>query len=66
MGDRNSIDFSAGVKIDLIFVWVVDMGLFLVWGHKKWHSFRVGIEIDLISVLGSKLYWFLCGGSKFN
>ena len=36
----------------------------LVLEYRNRLDIRVGIEIDLISVMGSKLSWFLCAGSK--
>ena len=52
---------------------VTEMIGFCVWieivfepGHLNWFDIRVGIEIDLMSVLRSKLTFFLCGGSKLT
>ena len=39
---------------------------FCVEGHRNRLVFRVGIETDLTSVLGSKLFWLLCGGSQLT
>ena len=38
----------------------------LVLEYRNRLDIRVGIEIDLISVMGSKLTWRLCAGSKLN
>ena len=35
-----------------------------MWGHRNRLDVRVGTEIDLVSVMGSKLTWFSCTGSK--
>ena len=39
---------------------------FCVGASKSSSYIRVGIEIDLISVIGSKLIWFLLGGSNLT
>ena len=44
-------DFSVGIEIFLVVVWVVEIDVTSVWG----------IGVDLISVWGSDLTWF-CGG----
>ena len=44
--------FWVGVETDLVFLWVVFIGLMSVWE----------IEVVLISVQGSELTRFLCGG----
>ena len=41
------------------------MGVFAS-GHRKQLGFGVGIEIDLTSVMGWKLTWFLCAELKLN
>ena len=54
-------------SIDLVFVWVVEIDLVVCEPEITWFScehqnrldVRVGIEIDLISVMGSKLTRFL-------
>lgn len=58
------IEFSAGLK--LTWFWRVETGLGFVSGHRNWFHFRAAIEIDLISVLESKLTWILCRGSKLT
>ena len=47
----------------MICVWIE---IVFVSGHLNGFDFRVEIEIDLISVLRSKLIWFICGGSKLT
>ena len=70
VGDRNWLDFSVGIIIDLVRCggrkWLVlESGSKLTWfscrGHAKLAVFRVGIDISLNSVLGSKLTWFCVG-----
>ena len=50
VGDRNWLDFGVGLGIDLVFVWVVEIDLFLLYGpkmtrfwcgHRKWLGFCV-------------------------
>ena len=60
------------VKNDLISVcggsasfWIEINWLF-VSGHRNRLDIRVGIKIDMISVMGSKLTWFICAGSKLT
>ena len=50
---------GVGIESDLIFVRVIRIDL--ISGDRNWLDFRVGMGIDLISVLGSKLTSFLCG-----
>ena len=64
------------VQIDLVFVWQSKMTCFFrVWveidgGFMLWHrsrvDIRVGIDIDLISMVGSKFTWFLYAVSKLT
>ena len=55
-----------GSKMTGFRVWI-DINLFLVsGGHRIWLVFRVGINIYLTSVLGSKINWLLCEGSKLT
>ena len=35
-------------------------------GHRNRLDIRMGIKIDLISVVGSKFTWFLCAESKLT
>ena len=39
---------------------LIEINSALVSGHQNRLDIRVGIENDLISVMGSKLAWFLC------
>ena len=75
MGGRNRLDFSASVGTDLVLcedrilpglVSGSNLTWFCVGGHRNWLVSRVGIEADLASVMGSKLTWLLCGGSKLT
>ena len=43
----------------------VENGLVSVSTHRNWRYFKVKIEVDLVSVLGSKLTWFLCAGRRW-
>ena len=61
--DRNCLGFVWGSKITWFIVWI-EINLFFVSGVSKLTRFRVGIEIDLASGLGSKLTCFQCGGSN--
>ena len=71
----NDFDSSVEITIDLICV-AVENDLFLVSGsnltrffvsgHRNRLDIRAGIEIDLISVIGSILSWFLLWGSKLT
>ena len=51
------------VRVENDLVWSLDRNTldFRVGGLAKLIVFRVGIEIDLTSVLGSKLTWFCVG-----
>ena len=51
---RQSLGFSVSIKIDFVFVWVVDVGLISVYG----------IEHDFNSVYGSEFGWCMSGGRK--
>ena len=46
-------------------VWIEISSVF-VSGHRNRLDISVGIEIDLISVMGLRLPWFLCAGSKLT
>ena len=69
------IDFSVGIGIDLFFVWRSKLLLFIAWmeitsvfvsGHRNRRDIKVEIEIDLSSVMSSKLTKFLCARSKLT
>ena len=72
VGCQNWLDFSAGDRHWLGFWVAVENELFLgsrsIWvfvsGHRNRLDIRVGIEFDLISVIGSKLTRFLCAWRK--
>ena len=77
MGGRNWLDFSCRDRHWLDFCSAAENYLCLGSGSGNNSPFlafcvrassrlgiRVGIEIELISVVGSKLTWLLCGGSK--
>ena len=51
------------MRVENDLVWSLDRNTldFRVGGLAKLIVFRVGIEIDLTSVLGSKLTWFCVG-----
>ena len=55
-GGRKSLVFCVWIEINSIFV----------SGHRNRLDIKVGIEIDWISVMGSRLTWFLCAGSKLT
>ena len=70
MADRN-IYFSVEIGIDLIlcgrndlFCFWIKKNSFLMPGHRHTLDIRVEIEIDLISVMRSKLTWSSPWGSK--
>ena len=42
----------------------IEINSVFVSGHRNRLHIRVGIGIDLISVMGSKLPWLFCAGSK--
>ena len=44
----------------------IEINCVLVSGHRNRLDIRVGIKIDLISVMRSKLTWFLCAGSNLT
>ena len=46
-------------------VWI-EINSNVVSGHRNQLYITMGIEIDLISVMESKLTWRLCAGSKLN
>ena len=49
---------------------VLSVRIEIYWVFVSWHrnrfDIKVGIETDLISVMGSKLTWFLCTASKLT
>ena len=62
-----------GAENDMDFVWrsqkkygcvSIEMKLVFVSGRRDRLGIGVGIEIGLISVMGSKLTWFWCAGSR--
>ena len=55
--------FCGGRKWLVFSVWI-EMNSFFVLKHGSRLVVRVEIEIYVISVMGSKLTWFLCAGSK--
>ena len=63
VGNPNWLEFSVGVWMTWSLLGWSKLTWFFVSRHQHWHRFRVGIESDLLSVLGSKLS-LLCGGSK--
>ena len=57
--NRTQIDFTVGIELDFVFVWVDEIELILLWGIElDLVSFGVGIGIDLVVVWGSKMIWF--------
>ena len=65
MGNRNWLDFSIGIWINLVFGWwlcmtwtitrdLIETYLVFVSGHRNRYDIRVGMEPALTSVLGSK------------
>ena len=50
----------------LVFSVWIEINTAFVSGHRNRLDIRMGIEIDLISVMGSKLTWFLCGWPKMT
>ena len=74
VGNRSWLDFGVGSDLTWFYVGVgndlvwsldrnaLDVG---VWGHAKSIIFRVGIEMDSTSALGSKLTWFCVGGRNW-
>ena len=63
--DRNWLGFCVAVENGFFFrVWI-EINSNVVSGHRNQLYITMGIEIDLISVMESKLTPFLCGESKF-
>ena len=58
--------FSVGIRIDLVLCGGWRWLSFVIRGHRNWPVFRVGIAIDLIPGLGSRLTWSFCGESKLT
>ena len=71
--DRNGLDFSDGVEINLFFVCGIEIDLFLVWVSKLMFLMRrsrltfvlFASRNYLVLLYGSKLTWFLCAGRKW-
>ena len=55
---RKWLVFSVSIKLDFVFVWVVEIDLYFIAGDRTWLDFSVGIGIDLVLVWGSKMAWF--------
>ena len=64
---ENDLNSVWWIGIDLVFVKLskttfsvrIEISGAFVSGHRKWLDIRVGIKMDLISVMGSTLTWFL-------
>ena len=61
---QNWLGFVRGSKITRFRVWIAISLVFVSGGMQNCHVFRVGMETDLTSVLGSKLTWSQCWGSN--
>ena len=66
MVDRHRFDFCVAVENDLFLESGSKVRTFLCPGHRNRLGVRVGIKIDLISVLDSKLNCSLCAGSNLT
>ena len=55
-----------GGRKGLLLSLLIEIKSVFVSGHRNHFDIRVGIEIDLISMMGSKSTWFLCAGSKLT
>ena len=56
--DHNCLGFVGESKMTWFRVWIEIYLVFVSGGMQSWLLIEVGIEIDLTSVMGSKLYWF--------
>ena len=63
---RNKLGFVCGSKITWFRVWIEINLVFVSGAVQNYHAFRVGIEIDLTSLLGSKLSWSPSWGSNLT
>ena len=45
-------------EVDLVVVWMVEIGMISVWGDRNWLDFSVEIGIDLVFVWRSKMTCF--------
>ena len=73
-GYQNWLDFSVGVEKILVFVWRIEMisilrrestDVVFVWVVNNNFSYVWGNEIDLTSISGSELTWYLCRCRKW-
>ena len=64
--DRNWLGFYVGIEDDLFLVSASKFTEFFVSRHQHCLEFRVGIEIDLISVVRPNYLYFSCGESNFT
>ena len=64
--DQNQLGFVWGAKMAWLRVCTIINLVFVSGGVQNWFDCRLGVEIDLTSVLESKLTVFLCGGYKLT
>ena len=64
--DRNTLNFRVGGHVKLTWFSLDKVNLvFVSGGMQNWLVFRVGIQIDLTSVLGPKWTYFFVGDRKW-
>ena len=61
--DRNWLDFCVDHRSWIVLVYGSKLTFFFVSAQRNRLDTRVGVEIYLVSVMGSKLAWDLCAGS---
>ena len=65
-GGSALIRFLCSGRKRLVFSFRIEINWVYVSGHRNRPGIRVGTQIDLISVMGSTLTWFLCAGSELT